>query len=600
MEVMKKGKRLELLRFFYPTGMTMQWKLIVVFIFLITIPIITTSYISYENYVRSIDNNTRKYVGESIVNMQSKLDDHVNDMQFISKIPLYSILMQQYLAENHMDLEIQRQMDFYIDLMNNVRKDLYTVYIFNNSGNVFYRLRTDSVRSDLMSHYKEWSTKAKEVSGDPVLISTQELPEGTGSSRYVFTLVRDIKDINTNISVGTVVVDGGLEVIENVVQEMNDVTKGKTLIVDPHNNVIYDSDKKLIARNIDGYEDLSKVVDKKGSFNTILDGEHYICNYIVSAKTGWKMLVYVPVYYLYKDAVLTRNVTLTATAGIIIFALFFSIVLSFTMTKPLRKLTKLMKQVRGGNLDVSFLVKFRDEVGVLGNEFNLMLRRIKELINEIYTISYRRKEAELEALQSQINPHFIYNTLETIRMRAEINDDDEVAEMTFTLGKLLRYSINLSREIVTLQDELNHLEHYVQLLRCRFSNRFELHYEIPEDLLSYQVMKLTFQPIVENAILHGVEGMEAIVQISFVARVEKNQIIFVIRDEGVGIDERRLQQLRDSLRGEASVGGAKSGVGLRNINQRIKLHYGEIYGIEIDSRPGLGTEVRLCLPYLKG
>ncbi|WP_162463281.1 cache domain-containing sensor histidine kinase [Paenibacillus psychroresistens] len=597
---MKKGKRLELLRFFYPTGMTMQWKLIVVFIFLITIPIITTSYISYENYVRSIDNNTRKYVGESIVNMQSKLDDHVNDMQFISKIPLYSILMQQYLAENHMDLEIQRQMDFYIDLMNNVRKDLYTVYIFNNSGNVFYRLRTDSVRSDLMSHYKEWSTKAKEVSGDPVLISTQELPEGTGSSRYVFTLVRDIKDINTNISVGTVVVDGGLEVIENVVQEMNDVTKGKTLIVDPHNNVIYDSDKKLIARNIDGYEDLSKVVDKKGSFNTILDGEHYICNYIVSAKTGWKMLVYVPVYYLYKDAVLTRNVTLTATAGIIIFALFFSIVLSFTMTKPLRKLTKLMKQVRGGNLDVSFLVKFRDEVGVLGNEFNLMLRRIKELINEIYTISYRRKEAELEALQSQINPHFIYNTLETIRMRAEINDDDEVAEMTFTLGKLLRYSINLSREIVTLQDELNHLEHYVQLLRCRFSNRFELHYEIPEDLLSYQVMKLTFQPIVENAILHGVEGMEAIVQISFVARVEKNQIIFVIRDEGVGIDERRLQQLRDSLRGEASVGGAKSGVGLRNINQRIKLHYGEIYGIEIDSRPGLGTEVRLCLPYLKG
>ncbi|WP_181909553.1 cache domain-containing sensor histidine kinase [Paenibacillus taihuensis] len=582
-------------------GMTMQKKLIVVFIFLILIPIVAIGYISYENYLQSINKNTKNYVAEVVAKMQSKLDDSVSDMNAISKIPLYSEELQQYLAHSQKDLDEQRRIDFYIGLMNNIRKDTYSVYIFDNYGNVFYRLKTDSVRSDLQSNYANWRSLARKAEGDPVLMGTQKLPDTVGGNRYVFTVLREIKDISSLEPVGTVMVDAGIGVFKSVVQELNEVTKGKTVIVDRDGSVIYDNDQQRIGVSLAGNADLVRSSGKSGSFDTTMDGVSYICTYTVSQQTGWKMLVYVPVNYLHKDAVLTRNVTLSVTAAITLFALAISIVLSFTMTSSLRTMTRLMKQVQGGNLDVAFQIRQNDEIGLFGREFNRMLRRIKELIAEIYDISARKKETELEALQSQINPHFIYNTLETIRMNAVINDDDEVAEMTFTLGKLLRYSINRGREIVTVEEELEHLENYVELLRYRFKNRFELEYDIPGELMSFHVMKLMFQPIVENAILHGMEGKDEKVRILLSARTEGDMAIFVLRDEGVGMDSMRLHLLRGSIQGlQAPQDGTRTGVGLRNINERIKLHYGESYGIEVDSRPDAGTEVRLRLPYKRG
>ncbi|CAM3177756.1 sensor histidine kinase [Paenibacillus lupini] len=589
--------------FFHFTGissMTMQKKLIIVFVVLIIIPISATGFISYQNYIQSINKNTKNYVTELISNMQTNLDNHLEDMMTVSKIPLYSVSMQQYLSHQEMTLEKQRQMDFYIGLLDSMRKDLYSAYIYDNFGNVFYRIKSDAIREDMMSQYEKWKELAIEGNGDPVIIPTQRVVRANGSPQYLFTVLRSIRDIGTLENIGFVAVDADISIIENVVQELNTVTNGKTLIIDGENNVAYDSDHILTASNITGNEVVEKAIGDQGSFNIVVDHISYICTYSVSKDTGWKIFAFIPVNYLHHDAQLTRNVTLTTTIGIIGFALLVSVVLSFMMTRSLRQMTDLMRSVRGGNMDVSFDVKQKDEVGILGMEFNRMLRRMKELISEIYVIQSRKKEADLEALQSQINPHFIYNTLETIRMTAEINDDEEVAEMTFTLGKLLRYSINRGRETVELREEMQHLERYLQLLRYRFNNRFNMTFEIPQELLNFPVMKLTFQPIVENAIIHGVEGKPNEVSIRLSAEMKEQLIIFSIKDEGAGMDGVTLDLLRQSMNGTRDAGGSKTGVGLRNVNERIKLHYGEMYGLEIESKWGEGTTVYLKLPRRQG
>ncbi|WP_308636190.1 cache domain-containing sensor histidine kinase [Paenibacillus silvisoli] len=582
---------------FFMVQNSMQKKLTAVFLFLIICPIIAIGYVSYQNYVNSINENTTKYMNEAIFNFQSKLEENISNMMMITKIPLFSSELQQYLVSPSLDLEKQKKIDFYIGLMNNMNKDMSSTYILDLYGNLFYRMKTDSVRSDLKERFPEWKALAAKSKGNPVILSTQEISIPGHAPYFVFSVIRDIRDVSSYKSIGTIVVDTKLSIIEETVKQIDSITKGRTLIIDNAQQIIYDSLKQSIGKPLSNPQLLTGIEGKQGSVETTIDGERYIATYNESAITGWRTIVYIPVDHLHKDARLTRNVTTGATIAIMFVALIVSIFISFRLTMPLRKLSALMGAVQQGNLDISFRVKNKDEIGVLGTQFNRMLRRIKDLIDEIYVIQSRKNEAELEALQSQINPHFIYNTLETIRMKALLNDDDEVADMTFILGKLMQYSINRGKEMVTVQEELQHLGNYLDLLKYRFKNQFQWEAGLPPEVLRYHMLKLTFQPIVENAILHGVEGKKAKVHIRVHATVAAGLLHIHIQDEGSGINPHTLLHLQQYLSGQTEQTEMKSGIGLKNVNERIKLRYGNAYGVTIDSRVGEGTIVTLSLPY---
>ncbi len=582
---------------FTMANVRMEKKLIVVFIFLLIIPISITGYISYQQYSNSIKENTTNYVSEVSIKMLNKLEDYIEDIKRVSMIPLYSTEIQQSLENRNIDLENQRKIDYFIDMINNMKKDTNSVYIFDDFGNFFYNIKSDGIRKDVQKRVEVWRELARNANGKPVLISTQEVSGNPSSSKYLFTVVREILSTITLKPIGMIAVDAKISVIENAVKELDAVTKGKTLIVDEKNNVIYDSDKLLLTKNISDHESVKRAVGSHGNFSIVIDGKPYICAYTQSAKIGWKMLVFIPTLELTKTADIIRNVTIIASCIIIGFALIISIIVSFAITKPLRKLTFLMKEIHEGNLDVSIDIKYKDEVGILGNQFNRVIKKINELIKEIYTIQYRKQEAELRALQSQINPHFIYNTLETIRMTAVIHDDDEISEMTFVLGKLLRYSINRENEMVTVHQEMEHLRNYMILQNYRNANRFEIDIFILEELHNYQMIKLIFQPIVENAIFHGLDEIEGKIRIAISSSIEGNIVIYKIKDNGVGMEPDTMQKLIENMNIDVMNSDLKSGIGLRNVNERIKLYYGEQYGLYLDSKLGQGTEVMLHLPY---
>ncbi|WP_151737778.1 sensor histidine kinase ['Paenibacillus yunnanensis' Narsing Rao et al. 2020] len=604
----------------YIGDMSMERKLFLVFLVIITLPLSFISVISFKSYSQSIQHNTVAYSEKLIGQMMDGIDDYIEDMKRISSMPAFVNDIKQNLVRSNryyeqkqsmsgegsgallapgdfdLLLSIQRGIEGNISFINNIKRGANSVYIFDAYGNGYYSAKDGAVRLDLKQSYEFWSEQSKHSSGEALLFGTQAYTSNLQSTRYAFTVVRRIVDGLWN-PIGLIAVEANISMLENQVAELDAVTHGKSLIVDEHGKVIYDSGQKLLTTDISNTMLYRNSKGAAGSFYDTVSGKERLNIYSSSDKTNWKVIISIPVDELTRDALVTRNFTFAATLIVIVLALMISLILSFALTKPLRGMIQLMKKVQGGDLDVTFRVRRRDEIGLLGHQFNRMLARIKELIQDIYRIGEQKKEAELQALQSQINPHFIYNTLESIRMTAELNDDVEAADMISILGKLLRYSTGDLSGVTTLKQELLYVSNYVELLNCRYPGRFILELSVPAELEHYSLIKLVFQPIIENAAYHGLDDSKPHMHLSITCERTAQKLLFHIRDDGTGMDRATLERLNDSLRrGEPprrSIGG---GIGMKNVHQRVLLHYGAAYGIEVFSIPGAGTDVVLSLP----
>jgi len=600
-------------------GMRMERKLFIVFLLLITLPLSFIGYISYSNYSRSIEEKTIVYSTKMLENMMVRVDDYIEDMIRISSIPAYQndikqnlILSNSYYEKRQQTtiensnqvpddfdllLLIQRGIEGNISFINTIKRGANSVYIFDQFGNGYYSTASGGIRLNVKESYEKWRELIDTSGGEARLFSTQKYTSNLQSVKYAFTVVRKVIDKSLK-PIGMIAVDANISVIEDQMSELDKVTNGKSVIIDELGNVVYDSDKQRMATNIMSDPTVVLAKGTKGSFYFEQDGVNRLYIYTTSPNTKWKVMTSIPNSELTKDAVVIRNVTWITTIITIIVALFISMVFSFALTNPLRKMMRLMKNVQEGDFNVQFQVKYRDEVGQLGNQFNRMIVRIDHLIQDIYMMETKKKEAELHALQSQINPHFMYNTLESIRMAAELNDDQIAADMIAILGKLLRYSISDLHEEVTLENEVLHMRNYVEMLNYRYPNRFQLETDISEDMLKYPIIKLVLQPIVENAIYHGMDDNKASMRIEMSSERTPHGVMLRIKDDGLGMDEDTLDRLNRSLAGseEAVVKRKSGGIGLKNVNERIKLHYGNAYGLKVTSERDKGTEVILQFP----
>jgi two-component system sensor histidine kinase YesM len=470
-----------------------------------------------------------------------------------------------------------------------------SVYIKDKFGNLFYTLKTEGIRADLDAKMEEWGKLAHNAKSALVISTEQIIHANTGKSDFVFSVIRELRNIYDLEPIGLIVFESNINVIKKAVENIDAATKGSTVIVDEHKQVIYDSSEQRIGNNYSDDEAVKKATKAQGSFPLVKDGKPYLISYSTSINTGWTVLIYIPTKVLTAEATKTRNITILVTMIIIGFALFISIIISYALTRPLRKMASLMKEVQMGNLNVGFNVKYRDEIGLLGNHFNRMIQRIKQLIDEVYSGQKRKREAEIKVLQSQINPHFIYNTLETIRMMAEINDDEKVASMAYMLGSLLRYSIINETETVTVGQELEHLENYIYLQNVRFKDKFQLVVLLSEELKQYRILKLMLQPIVENAIYHGLEKKLDPSEITIESHEDESYLYITITDNGEGMDFDTIRDLNYRITHTSSQPDIKHGIGLSNVHDRIQLYYGDEYGLEIESTEGTGTRIILRL-----
>jgi len=314
-----------------------------------------------------------------------------------------------------------------------------------------------------------------------------------------------------------------------------------------------------------------------------------------SGYTGWQTLGVFSLAEILQDVLTIRYWTYVIIGLTMVLAIVMAYFFTSSIAKPVLDLQSLMKRAEHGDLSVRFSGSPGDEIGELGVGFNEMIGRIQSLIDQVYTEQQSKRDAELRILQEQIKPHFLYNTLDTIQWMAQEHRVDDVVSMVGALTQLFRIGLNKGRELITLAEEIEHVESYLCIQKMRYEDKFDYEISCDPSLRSRRVLRLMLQPLVENAIYHGIKERRGHGILAVSTRAEDGDLLLSVRDDGVGMSEETLGLLRASLEeGGRPIGG----YGIHNVHERIRLTYGKPYGLSYASVYGEGTEVTVRHPLL--
>lgn len=416
--------------------------------------------------------------------------------------------------------------------------------------------------------------------------------------KYYFSLGRKIIDYNTLKELGLMTIDIDEAILVKSYKNLMSGESGEVFICNKDGEIISHPDKYRIGKSIKNEMYAGEILsNQSGSGHISFKDNHVekIAIYSTCNISGWKIIKIIPYKYLYKEIEeIQWNLIVTGIIYVII-TMCLALLFSIKITEPIIRMMKVMKKAERGNLDVRMNMKRKDEIGQLGISFNNMISEMKALIDKLIEEERLKKEIELEALHAQINPHFLYNTLNTIKWMAKIQGAKTVSNALTALIKLLRISINLGKDMILLSDEIEYVKNYILIQKLRFNEKINIDYVIAEECLSCCIPKLILQPIVENSIIYGSEE-ENSKRLNIEIKAYKTEDILVIEvnDNGPGI---KPEVLKNIFKSEKDV-NKFSTVGLNNINQRIKLFFGEAYGIKIVTKENEGTHITISLPYI--
>ena len=384
------------------------------------------------------------------------------------------------------------------------------------------------------------------------------------------------------------------------------------------NRIVGELEKYTVSQeNIDRLDSVKKYLNnlqvyKERIEQNLVDGSKYEDNIeiwendvqIVTSLVRESVFQYI--YYEIKDlqqlrteyqslfAALIRLLIL-GFAGILIVVLFLSYYIPSSITQPIRKLGEVTDQVARGDLTVRSEVHNGIEVSALSDSLNAMIEKINELLEQVTKEQIRLRKAEFELLQSQINPHFLYNTLDAIIWLAESGEQKKVVSMVGSLSDFFRTSLNQGKDIISVKEELQHVRSYLEIQQVRYQDILQYKIDVPQELYQNLIPKITIQPLVENALYHGIKNKRGRGLIAVSGKLEEDYFVIQIEDNGIGISPERLSQVRERIHHRASEDNDI--YGLYNVNERIRLNFGEKYGISIESTYGEGTLVSIVLPY---
>ena len=446
------------------------------------------------------------------------------------------------------------------------------IYWFNNST----QKEEQDLKADTANLFKANTMKIK----DADLIGT-------------ISVIRKLRHLSYDNFIGILKIDIDKELMFDNLREVSKKDNSWFQIINVENSVIYNSkdvsNDKNYTLDLGKYKENFKTIS--GSFKDTQGGKFDIY-YDTINYTGWKIIYIVP-NTVYSNMIkrLQAGTVFIILVCIIAF-IFLSGFIAAKFTKKIRKLSKSMKKVQEGNFDVSISYRGKDEIGDLIEGFNSMAINLSELVEQVYTSKVKEKELELKLLQSQINPHFLYNTLASISWLGMRSDEQDITKISNSLAKYYRISLSKGSNIIKIREEINHVTAYMDIQNIRFKNKITMVYEVAEEVLEVDCLKLIIQPFIENAILHGLSSEKKYITIRLVVERNDEDVLWKVIDDGVGISKDKLKLIMNNFEND------DHGYGITNVDQRIKLHFGDRYGIKIFSNEGLGTVVTINTPYL--
>lgn len=409
----------------------------------------------------------------------------------------------------------------------------------------------------------------------------------------VTTFMTPIIDQTSAALYGVLIININVKSITSSYANSSLAKSGDFFIVDPQGKIISTIDNDLIGSKSDTFE--QKYLGNSNSFLTKRKGKEYIETYFKSNYNNWKYISVIPMDNLMKDNIkVVKNMFLL----IAFIAASLFVILSFAFNsffyKPVKALISGIRESVNNREEINLKVNRKDEIGFIFNSVNEILKENSKLIKEVYEQKISSKNSELRLLQSQINPHFLYNSLDTAVWMIKLDDKDNAAQIIESLIQLFRLSLEKINEIITVREELENLNNYLTIQKIRYEEKLKVNINVEEDIMECKMLKLLLQPLVENSIYHGIGKNKRPGNINILGKKSGDLLKFVVEDNGVGIPEDRLENIRRIINSNEK--DNDNFYALQNINKRVKLYYGEQYGITIESEENEWAIVTLVLP----
>ena len=423
------------------------------------------------------------------------------------------------------------------------------------------------------------------------------------------TILRSIPEQGTGGHLGIIIINISLNVFSDVLTYDDFVTQRGNLLLIGDSGIMYYfiMANRFPSLNLPDKHALD-VILKLNKSNTIIkiSGREYLVSAIKSDYTGWTLCSMFPRIGLLQNVYKLRSLIILISILCIIFAFIMSYIVTVSISRPIRNLKNAMGEVDEKNIEIEYKDDIGDEVGILGQKFNSMIKRIQNLISTVYEAELlkkeeiiKRREAELDALQMQINPHFLYNTLDIIRWQviSAENGEGKASRMISAFSKLLQLGTKISANLVRLQEEIDHVNAYIDVVSFDIEYKINVTYIIEDDaLLEGKIPKLTLQPLIENAVVHGFAHTTIEGEITIRVFLKSDDLFIEVRDNGEGLPEDIVSSINTNL----SLNSRESkSIGLRNVNERIKLNFGELYGLKLESKLYEYTAVTIHIPFIK-
>jgi two-component system sensor histidine kinase YesM len=382
---------------------------------------------------------------------------------------------------------------------------------------------------------------------------------------------------------------------------LNPSKHSQIYVLDENNQIIYHlpEDEPVQAGMAENFLSQINGTESSGSREIVVDDKKYIGSFVTDRKYGWKIAAIVESDKLFQDANSIRESTILVFLILLLLGWLLAFWMGDTISRPLKRLRALMAPTREVGPASRQYFNPEDEVGQIGYRYIDLNEEKQRLDNQVYDALVKRKEAEIQALQAQINPHFLYNTLESLNWLAISRGQTEISDVVGSLGKFFRHTINRGNGLVTAAEELEHVKSYVMVQNFRYKDKFDFIAELDPVVMSLFVPRFVLQPVVENAIYHGLKPKEGKGSIMVSGETEEGKLVFRITDDGVGISANRLAEIAESLQDDVpEARPIPKMYGLRNIHDRLRLRFGEGFGVSIRSEHGSYTTISLTIPII--
>ena len=582
---------------------SIRTSMILSFMALISVIVLCLSVASYSYTINDFESLSISYTSQLLDEINSSIDAYIDNMKSMATVVVENEdvrwLMAYYNRYNGVELTalqmreqeaLKQRAVTHMNIVANTRGDITNIAVISKYRDVVLSDPIKEVNDYSGYNVTDWYLRPLSYKDDIFVSPSHVQSLIDGEYRWVISISKAILDPETGEVTGTMVIDLNYHVIESICENVDLDHTGYIYLIDGKKNLIYHPQQPLIYSGIKSEDfQAALAMDPSQPYARVEGGEKIILRN-TSGTTGWSAVGVINPHNLIRDrSAIIRFYVMLAYIAIIVAAIV-AVLISTSITNPVKKLEKTMHKVEQGDLTIQADTGLKNEIGHLSRSFNSMIVKLRQLMQSIVRNEEEKRRSEILALQAQINPHFLYNTLDTIIWMSASGKNDQVVEVTSALAHLFQTSLSQSDSLVELDVEIQNIESYLTIQKMRYKDKLSFRIAVPPQVRGLMTPKLILQPIVENAVYHGVKQNANGGSIEIGATLEDGELTLVVQDDGVGMTQEQIDHIFDPRADDSR------GIGVRNVHNRIKLVFGEQYGLSYQSAQGAGTRAAIRIP----